>query len=75
MTARTEIRAGGLRLSKNPEGFPTKGMQSAARRVCPPKADKPHTCSLRGVFPDAHVAGENDFTFFAACGRKGYEVL
>ena len=34
-------------------------MQSAARRVCPPAADKTHTCSLRSVFPDAHAAGEN----------------
>ena len=37
----------------------SKKLQSAARRVCPPQADKPRTCSLRGVFPDAHVAGEN----------------
>ena len=56
MTARAEIRAGGLRLSKNPEGFPTKGLQSAARRICVPVAHK--------------FARENDFTFFAACGRQ-----
>ena len=37
----------------------SKKLQSAARRVCPPQADKPHTCSLRSVFPDAHAAGEN----------------
>ena len=43
MTARAEIRAGGLRLSKNPEGFPTKGLQSAARRICVPVAHKFHT--------------------------------
>jgi len=70
MTARTEIRAGGLRLSKNPEGFPTKGLQSAARRICVPVAHKFHTCSLSSIFSHAHVARENDFTFFAACGRQ-----
>ena len=64
MTARTEIRAGGLRLSKNPEGFPTKGLQSAARIIRAPTAHKFHTCSLRSIFFAAHVARENDFTFF-----------
>ena len=33
--------------------------QPAARGIGPPQADKPHTCSLRSVFPDAHAAGEN----------------
>ena len=65
-----ETRAGGLRLSKNPEGFPTKGLQSAARRICVPVAHKFHTCSLSSIFSHAHVARENDFTFFAACGRQ-----
>ncbi len=50
MTARTEIRAGGLRLSKNPEGFPTKGLQSAARRICVPVAHKFHTLQPEQYF-------------------------
>ena len=70
MTARTESRAGGLRLSKNPEGFPTKGLQSAARRICVPVAHKFHTCSLSSIFSHAHVARENDFTFLPPAGAK-----
>jgi hypothetical protein len=70
MTARTEIRAGGLRLSKNPEGFPTKGLQSAARRICVPVAHKFHTCSLSSIFSHAHVARENDFTFLPPAGAN-----
>ena len=58
------------RLSENPEGFPTKDLQSAARIICVPAAHKFHTFSLRSIFSHAHVARENDFTFFAACGRQ-----
>ena len=50
-------------------------MQSAARRICPLQADKSHTCGLRSVFSDAHVAGENRFQFFRACGRELCETL
>jgi len=45
-------------------------LQSAARIICAPPAHKFHTCSLSGIFSAAHVAGENDFTLFAACGRQ-----
>ena len=75
MTARAEIRAGGLRLSKNPEGFPTKGLQSAARRICVPVAHKFHTCSLSSIFSHAHVARENDFTFLPPAGGKLCEAF
>ena len=32
--------------------------QPSARKVWPPLAAIPYTCGPRGVFPDAHVAGE-----------------
>ena len=67
---RTEARPALWRLSENPEGFPTKDLQSAARIICVPAAHKFHTFSLRSIFSHAHVARENDFTFFAACGRQ-----
>ena len=49
-----------LPVGKPQWGFPTKGLQSAARRICAPMAHKFHTCSLSGIFSAAHVAGEND---------------
>ena len=58
MTARTEIRAGGLAVKKY--YFLTKGLQSAAHIICAPPAHKFHTCSLRSIFFAAHVAEEND---------------
>ncbi len=48
----------------------TKGLQSAARIICAPAARKFHTCSLRSIFSAAHVAGENDRTFFRRCGGE-----
>ena len=48
----------------------TKGLQSAARIICAPTARKFHTCSLRSIFSAAHVAGENDFTFFRRAGGE-----
>ena len=33
-------------------------------------ARKFHTCSLRSIFSAAHVAGENDFTFFRRAGGE-----
>ena len=68
MTARTEIRAGGLPVKKY--YFLTKGLQSAARIICAPPAHKFHTCSLRSIFFAAHVAEENDWTFFAPAGAN-----
>ena len=51
-------------------GFPTKGLQSAARIICAPMAHKFHTCSLKSIFSAVHAAGKNDCIFFAACGRQ-----
>ena len=50
--------------------FLTKGLQSAARIICAPQAHKFHTCSLRSIFFAAHVAEENDWTFFAPAGAN-----
>ena len=44
--------------------FLTKRPQSAARIICASAAHKFHTCSLRSIFFAAHVAEENDRTFF-----------
>jgi hypothetical protein len=61
-----------LKTVGNPSGFPTKGLQSAARRICVPPAHKFHTCSLRSIFSAAHIAGKNDWIFFR---RSGGETL
>ena len=52
-----------MRLSKNPFGLFRQVLQSAARIICLPMADKFHTCSLRCVFVHVHAAAENDFHF------------
>jgi hypothetical protein len=62
-------------LSENPNGFPTKGPQSAARRICAPMAHEFHTYSLRGIFSHAHVARENNFTFLPPAGGKLCEAF
>ena len=50
--------------------FLTKGLQSAARIICAPRAHKFHTCSLRSIFSAAHVAGENDRDFLSPLRRR-----
>ena len=50
--------------------FPTKGLQSAARIICPSQTDKFHTGSLRGIFSHAQVARENDFISLPPAGDK-----
>ena len=55
--------------------FLTKRLQSAARIICAPPARKFHTCSLSGIFSAAHVAGENDWTFFAPAGANSTRSL
>ena len=49
---------------KGPRPF-FQGEQPPVPRICPPRADKSHTCRLRRDFPDAHVAGENGFSLHA----------
>ena len=66
---------GPARLSKNPPGFSTKGLQSAARIICPSVTDKFHTGSLRSIFSHAHVARENDFNFLPPAGGKLCEAF
>ena len=46
------------------------GSQSAARTNRPSKTGDSHTGGLSGIFSDVHAAGENNLTFFAACGRR-----
>ena len=55
--------------------FPTKGLQSAARIICPSQTDKFHTGSLRGIFSHAHVARENDFISLPPAGGKLCEAF
>ncbi|MFQ8779532.1 MAG: hypothetical protein ACLR5E_05735 [Oscillospiraceae bacterium] len=55
-------------MAETHKGFPQKGLQSAAHRLCAPVAYKVHTCSLKSIFSHAHVARENDFTFLPPAG-------
>ena len=55
--------------------FPTKGLQSAARIICPSQTDKLCTGSLRGIFSHAHVARENDFISLPPAGDKLCEAF
>ena len=72
---RTEARPALRRLSENPEGFPTKDLQSAARIICVPAAHKFHTCSLSSIFSHAHVARENDRNALPPAGGKLCEAF
>ena len=60
---------------KTPTGFSDKGLQPAARIICPPMGDKFHTCSLRGIFRQVRAPAENSLTFFAAMGGKLCEAF
>lgn len=61
-------------MSKNQKGFPPKGLQSAAHRLCTPMAHKVHTCSLKSIFSHAHVVRENDCTFLPPAGGGAARV-
>ena len=52
-----------LSVSKKPYGLFRQFLQSAARIICLPAADKFHTCSLRSMFCQVHVPPEHDFVF------------
>ena len=60
--------AGALHCRKSANAAFPRGMQSVARRICPTEADKSHTCGK--CFRHAHVAAENQFDLFRACGRE-----
>ena len=55
--------------------FPTKGLRSAARIICPSMTDKFHTGSPRGIFSHAHVARENDLISLPPAGGKLCEAF
>jgi hypothetical protein len=45
-------------------------LQSAARALCLPLADKEHTCSLKRIFRGVHAAAENVILlYFAVAGE------
>ena len=51
--------------------FLTKGFAAGLQRTrCPPEADGAHVCRPRSIFFAAHVAEENDRTFFAPAGAN-----
>ena len=55
--------------------FPTKGLRSAARIICPSVTDKFHTGSPSCIFSHAHVARENDFISLPPAGGKLCEAF
>ena len=50
-------------MSKKPFGLFRQFLQSAARIICSPMANKFHTCSLSCVFVHVHAAAKNDLDF------------
>lgn len=58
------------RLLKRRQAMTRRWDKQSTRR--PPKADGAHVCRPRSIFPAAHVAWENDWTFFR---RSGGETL
>ncbi len=68
-------RGPGKTVGKTLRVFPTKGLRSAARIICPSITDKFHTGSLRSIFSHAHVARENDFISLPPAGGKLCEAF
>lgn len=62
-------------MAENHKGFPQKGLQSAAHRLCAPMAHKVHTCSLKSIFSHAHVVRENDLNALPPAGSKLCEAF
>ena len=60
---------------KTRRDFPTKGLRSAARIICPSVTDKFHTGSPRCIFSHAHVARENEFISLPPAGGKLCEAF
>ena len=58
-----------------PWGFSTVFLQSAARIICPPMANKFHTCSLRSIFVQVHALVENGFYFIRRYSGELCEAL
>ena len=55
------LQRGFVLVEKGLRPFPPVFLQSAARIICLPQADKFHTCSLRSIFRQVHAPAENDF--------------
>ena len=68
-------RGSGKTVGKTLRVFPTKGLRSAARIICPSVTGKFHTGSPRGIFSHAHVARENDFISLPPAGGKLCEAF
>ena len=56
------------RLLKRRQAMTKRWGKQRTRR--PPKADGAHVCRPRSIFFAAHVAEENDWTFFAPAGAN-----
>ena len=68
-------RGSGETVEKPLRVFPTKGLRSAARIICPSMTDKFHTGSLSCIFSHAHVARENDLISLPPAGGKLCEAF
>ena len=60
MRENPHLRMGILDCRKSPLGLSDSFLQSAARRICSPKANIFHTCSLRCIFGQVHAPAEDD---------------
>ena len=63
MTPDLPDRGSFLRLAEKAFGLIRQFLQSAARIIYLPQADKFHTCSLRSMFCQVHAPTEHDFDF------------
>ena len=68
-------KSGGLACRKSPSAFSASSLQSAARIICLPKADKFHTCGLRSIFCQVHALTENVSDFIFCFRRKLCEAF
>ena len=66
---------GGSGCRKSPTGLFDRFLQSAARIICPPVANKFHTCSLISIFAQVHAPVENGFDFIRRYGGELCEAL
>ena len=60
---------------KSPMGLFDRFLQSAARIICSPMANKFHTCSLISIFAQVHALVENGFDFIRRYGGELCEAL
>ena len=60
---------------KSPTGLFDRFLQSAARIICPPMANKFHTCSLISIFAQVHALVENGFDFIRRYSGELCEAL